>query len=88
MPDPQKDLPDCILPFIAKAQAKADATGAVWYIERNPTSKEYNIIAADYYRPTNRRRIIEFIAFPCNNGHRGKRSKSHPPPNKKKEIIR
>jgi len=81
VPDQQKDLPECILPVIAKAQAKADATGAIWYIERNPTTMNYNIVAADYYRPTNRRRIIEFIAFPSerSSGSVTLKTKSHPP---------
>ena len=48
----------------AIAHAKAETTGEPCYVVRNPTTNQVSLILFTDYTPTNRRRIIEFIAFP------------------------
>ena len=63
MSDPQNHLPADVTNSTAAAQARAEATGQPCYVVRNPTTKQCHLIPAGEYYPTNRRRIIEFIAF-------------------------
>ena len=60
----QKPLTAPILDAQAGAHAKASKTGEPCCIVRNPTTNQYSLILFNDYNPTNRRRIIEFIAFP------------------------
>jgi len=57
-----------ILAAIAGAQAKANQLNHPCYVVRDPTTKQYDLVPADFYVPTNRRRIIEFIAFSEQHG--------------------